>query len=208
MKLYADAGPRFARQIVLDVLFVCWVLGCIWLGSVVHDGTLSLATPGERIATSATSLAGSLGAAGDSLSGIPLIGDGVAAPFDSAAAASDSLAGAGTASVRAVQRLAFWLGLAVAVIPILWLGQKYLPGRVRFVVDSTAAQRLMDGSPDLELFALRAMTTQPLHVLARVSADPAGAWRRGDQDVITALAALELRASGLRAPAPRHGAAH
>lgn len=208
MKLYAAAGPRFARQIVLDVLFGCWVIGCIWLGNVVHDGTLTLATPGERVASSATSLSGSLSDAGDSLGGVPVIGDGVAVPFDSAAAASDSLAGAGEASARAVQRLAFWLGLAVALVPILLLGHRYLPGRVRFVVDATAAQRLVDESVDLELFALRALTTQPLHVLVRVSPDPAGAWRRGDREVITALAALELRASGLRAPTTTQGAAH
>jgi hypothetical protein len=42
-----------------------------------------------------------------------------------------------------------------------------------------------------------------LHVLARVSDDPAGAWRRGDRSVTDALAALELRANGLRLPPGR-----
>ena len=54
---------------------------------------------------------------------------------------------------------------------------------------------------DLDLFALRALARQPMHVLAKVSDDPAGAWRARDREVVTALAALELRDSGLSLPA-------
>ncbi len=39
-----------------------------------------------------------------------------------------------------------------------------------------------------------------MHVLARVSDDPAGAWRARDQAVVTALAELELRDAGLSMP--------
>jgi hypothetical protein len=45
------------------------------------------------------------------------------------------------------------------------------------------------------------MTNQPLHVLARVSDDPAGGWRDRDPDVVQRLAELELKDCGLRAPA-------
>jgi hypothetical protein len=41
------------------------------------------------------------------------------------------------------------------------------------------------------------MSHQPLHRLARISGDPAGAWRRRDADVVRALAELELRDVGL-----------
>ena len=67
---------------------------------------------------------------------------------------------------------------------------------------ATAAQRFIDAEPDLDLFALRAMANQPMPRLAKVSDDPAGAWRRGDLDVIHALALLELKDSGLRPPPP------
>ena len=80
---------------------------------------------------------------------------------------------------------------------MLWF---YLPPRVRFVRRATAGQRYLDSGADLDLFALRAMSHQPLHVLAQVSADPAGAWRRGEADVVDRLARLELHAVGLRAP--------
>lgn len=45
------------------------------------------------------------------------------------------------------------------------------------------------------------MSHQPPHVLAMVSSDPAGAWRRGESDVVDRLARLELHASGLKLPA-------
>ena len=59
----------------------------------------------------------------------------------------------------------------------------------------------MDAAADLDLFALRALARQPLHVLARISDDPAGAWRARDPEVVLALGSLELREAGLRVPA-------
>jgi hypothetical protein len=44
------------------------------------------------------------------------------------------------------------------------------------------------------------MANQPMHRLAKISDDPVGAWRDGDTEVITRLADLELRSTGLRAP--------
>ena len=67
----------------------------------------------------------------------------------------------------------------------------------------TAGQRFVDGPADLELFALRAMNNQPLHVLARVTDDPVGALRRGDEAVITR--AGPDRAEGQRAAAAPRG---
>lgn len=199
MKLYADTSARFAGQLLADVLFVCWVIAWIWIGNVVHDGTMELAGPGQQTADSATSLAGSLTEAGDTLSGVPVVGDSVSSPFDEASAASEQLAEAGRAEIRAVERLAFWLGLSIAGIPILVVGSRYLPGRVRFVREATAGQRFIDAEADLELFALRAITHQPMHVLARVTDDPVGALRDGDRAVIARLADLQLRAHGLQA---------
>ncbi|WP_182523418.1 hypothetical protein [Nocardioides dongkuii] len=200
MKVYADSSTRFSLQLLLDALFVAWVLTWIWAGTKVHDGVMALAAPGLKAESSAGSLSDSLSDAGDFLGGVPYVGDGAATPFDQASGAADSLAEAGRASVEAVESLAFWLGLGIAVVPVLLLAVIYLPGRVRWVLESTAGQRFLDGPADLELFALRAMGNQPLHVLAKVTDDPAGAWRRGDADVIARLADLELRAAGLSAP--------
>lgn len=200
MKVYADSPATFARQLLADALFVCWILLWVWIGNVVHDGTMALAEPGLRAESSASSLSESMTDAGEFLEDVPLIGDGAATPFEKASAASRSLADAGRATADAVERLAFWLGTAIAVIPILVVALYYLPRRLRFVREASAGQRFVDGPADLELFALRAMNNQPLHVLARVTDDPVGALRRGDQAVITALARIELSANGLRPP--------
>ena len=61
----------------------------------------------------------------------------------------------------------------MALIPILIALAVYVPPRVRFVRRAAAGQRFLDSAADLDLFALRAMTNQPLHVLARISPDPA-----------------------------------
>ena len=99
-----------------------------------------------------------------------------------------------------MERLALWLGLAVAAIPILLACLIHVPRRVRFVRRATAGARFVDAGEDLDLFALRALAHQPMHVLAKVSDDPAGAWRRGDRQVTDRLAEIELRAVGLRMP--------
>lgn len=200
MKLYADTSSRFARQLVADVLVVLWVVTWAWIGNVVHDGTLELAGPGLQLEESAGSLSVSMTEAGDVLGGVPVVGDEVATPFDRASSASESLAAAGRAEVEAVEGLALWLGLSVALIPILVVLAFYVPGRVRFARQAGAGQRFVDADPDVSLFALRAMAHQPMHVLGRISDDPVGAWQRGDQDVVRALAQLELATLGLKAP--------
>ena len=72
--------------------------------------------------------------------------------------------------------------------------------RIRFIRQASAAQGLIDDAADLDLFALRALARQPMPRLARISADPGGAWRRGEPDVIYRLAVLELRDAGLHPP--------
>ena len=79
----------------------------------------------------------------------------------------------------------------------------WLPRRIRFYRQARASQQFLDSSADLDLFALRAMASQPLYVLAGVSDDPVRAWRDGDRQVIDQLAAIELRRNGLRFPKDR-----
>ena len=200
MTLYAHQPARRTLQVLGDGLFLAWIYLCIETASAVHDATLALGRPGELTASAAQSLGENLTGAGDYLQDLPIVGDEAAVPFDRAASASQDLAGAGEAQVAAVEELAWWLRLVVIAVPILAVAAWYLPGRIRFVRRATAGRRFLDSAADLDLFALRALTHQPLHVLARVSDDPAGAWRRGDERAIKELASLELLASGLRPP--------
>ena len=202
MKLYADTARRRTFQIVVDLLFVAWLVMWVWIGLVVHDGTMALAGPGRQTDESASAMAGQLRDAGGRLDDVPLIGDEVATPFDKAADASDGLAAAGRSSVEAVEKLALVLGLSIALIPILVVMAFYVPGRLRFIREATAGLKFIDSADDLDLFALRALTNQPMRVLAKVSGDPAGDWRRRDPAVVRRLAELELKDVGLK---PRRG---
>ncbi|WP_432478437.1 hypothetical protein [Nocardioides sp. GXQ0305] len=202
MRLYAQTPARATRQVAADLFLVLWLLGWTWAGLAVHDATLELAAPGEQLAASATGMSGAMQDAGGALDDVPVVGDEVRAPFDEASGAADRLAEVGRDQVRAVEQLAVVLGLAVAAVPILLGCLIHVPRRVRFVRRASAGARFVDAGEDLDLFALRALAHQPLHVLARISDDPAGAWRRGDREVTDRLAELELRASGLRPPGP------
>ncbi len=129
-----------------------------------------------------------------------MIGDNIRAPFEKASEAGAALRGAGEAQVHAVDKLATFLGVTIAVMPILILLILWAPIRVRFIRQATSAQRFIDAAPDLDLFALRALARQPMTQLARIHDDPAGAWRAKDPAIVHALASLELRETGLRPP--------
>ena len=198
MKLFADTPVRRTLQVLADLLFVAWLVLWVWAGNAVHDGTMELAGPARQTDSAATSMAEQLRDAGGRLGEAPLVGDELAVPFDKAADASDGIASAGRDTVDAVERLALLLGLSVALIPILIVGAIHLPLRWRFIREATAGARFIDAQEDLDLFALRALANQPMRVLAKVSDDPAGAWRARDPDVVRRLAALELADVGLR----------
>jgi hypothetical protein len=200
MKFYADTSLRRSLQMLGDLLLVGWVYLWVQTAFTVRDATLRLAGPGEQISEAGSGLADQLRSAGQRVGDVPLIGDEVRAPFDGAGSAADRLAAAGDAQVSAVESLAFWLSLAVGAIPVLMALAVYLPLRWRFVREATAGRRFVESTDDLDLFALRAMAHQPLHRLARISDDPAGAWRRGEVDVVRRLAALELKDRGLAVP--------
>jgi hypothetical protein len=198
MKLFADTPLRRTLQVLADLLFVAWLVLWVWIGTAVHDGTAQLAEPARQTDSAATSMAEQLRDAGGQLGEAPLVGDELAVPFDRAADASDGIAAAGRDTVEAVEQLALLLGLSVALIPILIVSAIHLPLRWRFIRQATAGARFIDASEDLDLFALRALANQPMHVLGRISDDPAGAWRARDPDVVRRLAALELADAGLR----------
>jgi hypothetical protein len=203
MKLYADLPGRRLAQLLADIGMLCWIAVWAWAGRRVHDATMALAAPGHRLEGAGSGFRSTMTSAGDSVDNLPLVDDRIAAPFRSAAGAGTEIENAGRDLVTAVGRLALLLGWTTALIPIVIVGGLWLLLRGRFVRRASAAQRFIDGADDLDLFALRAMANQPMRKLAVVSDDPAGAWRRGDQQVIRDLALLELRGSGLQPPASR-----
>lgn len=200
MVIYAAAPLRRTRQVLADVLVLLAVYAAIRAGRAVHAAVQRLAEPGRALESAGRDIGTSLHDAAAQVGGLPLVGDGVRVPLDRAATATGALVRAGHQQQVAVGQLAMLLGVLIAVVPVLLVLAVWLPARVRFVRRAGAAQRFVDADADLDLFALRAMAHQPMHLLARISADPVGAWRRGDPDVVRRLAVLELRSVGLRPP--------
>ncbi|HET9022662.1 MAG TPA: hypothetical protein VFN34_12315 [Ornithinibacter sp.] len=201
MKLYSDVPGRRLAQVVADLGIVLWVVFWVRAAQRVHETTMQLAEPGRNLAGAGASFRGTMTTAGDNVDDLPLLDDRVATPFRSAAGVGSEIESAGRELVSAVERLSLVLAVTTALVPILIVGLFWLVLRTRFIRRASAAQRFIDAAPDLDLFALRAMANQPMPRLAKVSDDPAGAWRRGETDVIHSLALLELRECGLRPPA-------
>jgi len=200
MTWYSEIPARRARQVAGDAWLILWSALWIWAAFRLYDLVMNLAAPGLAVSESATDMSDRFTSAGESLSGVPLIGEALQSPFAGMSDASLAIADAGQASADAVSLLARFLAIALAVLGIASWAMLWVPIRVAFIRRATAARRFLDSTDDLDLFALRAMARQPLHLLAQISDDPAGAWRRGDSRVIAELASLELRAEGL---APR-----
>jgi hypothetical protein len=200
MKLYSDVGPQRFWQVVGDLMLVGWIWLCVELGLLVFRITNALGAPGRKAAEAGDGLAGDLHRLAEPIGKVPAVGDQLRSPVDGAAAAAGKLAEAGRDQAHAVEQLAYVLASVTIGLPVLFALLIWLPRRIRFSRRATAAQKFIDNAADLDLFALRAMANQPMHRLAKISDDPVKAWRDGDTEVITKLADLELRSTGLKAP--------
>ncbi len=200
MTWYAEQGALRLRQQALDlgVLVWCWVF--LRLGQRVHETVLALQEPGRQLQSAGSDLGGSLGSAAERAGSAPLVGDALREPLDAAARASRAVSDAGAAGQDAVAALALVLALVVALLPIGYVLARWLPHRVGYAREASAANAMRG---DVELLALRAAATLPLHRLARLGDEPVGRWRRGEPGAAEALAELELRTLGLRGGAGR-----
>jgi hypothetical protein len=195
MKAYAEVGRLRAGQIALDASVVAWVAAWAWAGSKVTRLVTRLAGPGEALERAGSDLRRPLAEAGRAAAALPVVGEAVADSLEAAAGAGAALERAGAAQVDAVHTVGLWLGVILALIPISLVLLRYVPARVGWIREASAAHHLRVEGDDLELFALRAVATRPLAELRRATADPAGALAAGDFEP---LAAIELAHLGLR----------
>ncbi|TDU88383.1 hypothetical protein EV138_1927 [Kribbella voronezhensis] len=202
VKLYSDVGTQRFGQVFGDLMLLGWIAFCTALGLTVFKITNALGYPGRKAAEAGDGLAGDLHNMSGPVGKVPLVGDQLRSPIDGAAGAATKLAEAGRDQAHAVEQLAYLLAGVTIGLPVLFALLIWLPRRIRFSRRATAARKFIDNAADLDLFALRAMANQPMHKLAKISADPVTAWREGDAAVITQLADLELRTTGLRLPKP------
>ena len=195
MKLYAEVAWMRTRQILGDLATVVWIAVWLLIGKWITTLVDRLQGPGRTLEESGSGFARNLSSIAERVPEVPLIGDDLRAPFHAAAHAGTSLASAGQTHQDVVHTLALWLGVLIAVIPIGYVLLKYVPSRMRWIREATAAARLRIDADDLQLFAIRAVATKPLYELRRVCEDPGRALTERDYEP---LASLELQSLGLR----------
>ena len=197
MKLYADLPARRTRQIMWDLIGLALIVFWIWLGAAVYHGVNQLGEVGQQMESVGASLSGNLTDMGDKLGSVPLIGDGIRAPFDAASEGAQGIEQAGKDQQEFVNKLAWVVAIGLVIAPIMATLAIWLIPRARFAVSATRVRTLAARPGGDDLLALRALARRPLKELASVGPDAAQLWRRGDPAVIALLADLEKRDAGL-----------
>lgn len=205
LRWYAETPARRSRQVTADLLAALALVLCFWLGSSVHDLTAELAGPGRTLQSAGSDLAGRLTDAGSAASDVPLVGGPLQDALERGSDAGRSIERAGVEQQQVVGTLATTLGWVSGGTPALVVLALWLPKRLRFARRAGLAHGLRETGAGLDVFAFRALARAPISALARLPKDPAAGWRDRDPEVIAALADLELRHLGLRAPDVRMG---
>jgi hypothetical protein len=203
MAIYASRPGRLAGQLIGDLFVLGWGVAWALVGVFVHQMVEVLAVPARETARTASRLVTNLKDAAEQASRVPGVGDDLRQPFDAASVTLGNVITSANQQVASIELLAVIAGWLAFLIPVAVVVAFWLPRRIRFYRQAKASQQFLDSSADLELFALRALASQPLYVLAGVSDDPVRAWRDGDRRVIDQLAEIELRRNGLRFPKDR-----
>jgi hypothetical protein len=200
MGIYAQRPAKLLGQLVWDLFVVLW--GILWwlIGALIKQVISVVATPAREAARTSDKLAGDFRDAATQAARVPGVGDQLRRPFDAAAETLNGVIASANHQVTNIEQLATVVGWLVFLMPLSVVLAFWLPRRIAFWRRARAAQRFIDSGADLDLFALRAMVTQPMHVIAGISDDPVAAWRGGDKLVIAKLAEIELGRSGLRLP--------
>ena len=200
MQLYSDFGGRRVYQVLGDLVAIAVIVVGIVVAVAIHDAIAAFTGIGRDVERSGNDFSSTMTDIGGRLSGVPLIGGGISAPFASASDAGGTLADAGASWQDGVEHLASLVGWTVALLVVLVVLVGWVRPRLVGAVRRAAVARLATASPSLDLLALRALATRPARAVTSLDDDVVAAWRRGDPEVIRRLAALELKASGVRLP--------
>lgn len=198
MVLYSRRPARLARQVAADVGFLVWVGACALVGRAVHDVVAALRTPVDQLASLGTTVDAHLASAASGARDIPVVGDRLGTPLEGLRAPAQQIVTTAGDVGAQVDHIAGLLGWSTAVLPAVLALILWLLTRGRFARRAAAAAAAVRSSADVDLFALRALATQPVHRLTKAVPDPAAAWRSRDPAALRRLAALELLDLGVR----------
>ena len=143
MKLYADRPDRVLRQLIGDLAVVILGYLAIRLGRATHSRIAELAGPGREAEATARQLDGQLRDTAGDLNDTPLVGGALSTPFKALASTSRDLAQQAQDYQDAVERFATLAGFLVAGFILLILVLAWLPRRVAWIVEASAASRLV-----------------------------------------------------------------
>ncbi|HRP99633.1 MAG TPA: hypothetical protein PK781_04145 [Terrimesophilobacter sp.] len=198
MKIYSDFWPRRITQIAADALALLVISLGVWLGVIIGSAVASVAELGRQLRAAGEGFQSAMLGAGDALGQVPLVGDAVRFPFDSASHTGTTIADFGDATESFIETTGIVVGVVTALAVGLLVCWVWLRRRLVFIRRATTAdqlQRLDDGH---DLLALRALVNGTRAELAAISRNPVQGWRSGEPTVLRQLAALELREAGVR----------
>ncbi|HYN99003.1 MAG TPA: hypothetical protein VEU28_04955 [Actinomycetota bacterium] len=196
MKLYAELPAQRSRQAFLDLFFVAWCWAWIRAGMYLNDLVERLSAAGQMLVDAGQDLEDSASAVQGTVVRVPVLGSFLKERFDGLVGVGRSLQDSGRSQIETVDTLSMWLGIIVALLPILLALWIWLNRRAGWIRNASAAARLRSDSENLYLFALRAISNRPLTELRSASAREAiRAFHAGDY---APLARLELKEMGLR----------
>ena len=198
MSLYSDYPAARTRQIIADIVGVVSVIVVVTIAASIAAAIRTLAAFGRDLETAGLDFQAGLLDAADALGDVPVIGDGIRAPFDAAAQAGQSVADAGRGQQQLVEFIAVSVGWSVALVPLLLMTLIWLVPRVRFARRSSRMRAMIARGLTIDTLAARALARAPLTQLVAVHPDPAAAWRSQQPDALRDLAAIELRRAGIR----------
>jgi hypothetical protein len=201
MRIYPDTLNERGRAVARDALTLLALFVLAWLALKVHDAVDKLAVLGTGVHDTGTAVEDGFEAAGDAVSGVPVVGGELGdALRDAGSGTGGEVADAGRAGEERVHDLANLLGFLFFAIPASILLALTLPGRIRQIRELNAAQSLL-GRPLSEerrrLIAMRAAFSLPARDLARHTKDPLGDLETGRYE---ALIEAAFEAEGLGPP--------
>ncbi|MEV7934134.1 hypothetical protein [Curtobacterium sp. NPDC089185] len=200
MVIYDARLVRTAAQVLLDVVVLGGIVVAVLLGRAVSASISALAAIGGRVDEQGSAFEQQLRRTADALGDVPLVGSSVSRPLRDASRSAGDIAAAGSQQQEETLHLAHLLGTSLAVVLVVVLVAVWLRYRGGFIRRASATRRLAQQPDGTELLAVRALTTRD--AVGRLGAGVVDRWRQRDPETVLALAEIERRSSGLRAPVP------
>lgn len=198
MKIYSDFVPRRISQIAADLLALCIIGLGIWLGVAIAGVIGAVGVLGQQLRSAGLGFETAMVDVGNAMGQVPLLGDAVRVPFDSASQTGTTIADFGTATESFIVTTGNVIGVIVALAVAVLVCWVWLRRRWVFIQRATTANHLQQLDDGHDLLALRALVNGSRNDLAAISHTPVQAWRSGDPTALRKLAALELRAAGVK----------